>query len=203
MARKSKMAKLLATVVVSMLLSVAAIAEEPKLFVVAFPHDGDATEEMSLPDGMTLVESFAGTERSYAVFGAPDEPAVRAHLAAIGIEPITIMPVEFINSPVVGGGRAAGAMPRADHQVYVIERPIPGVGSLPLETKQMISQGSNAAIEKLGDTIEWDHSYLTSEGTFCVYRAEDEAVIREHARLAGAPVELITPVVHTLRATAE
>lgn len=197
------MAKLLATIVVSMLLSVAATAEESRLFVVAFSQDVETTEEMSLPDGLTIVESFAGTDRSYAVFGAADESAVRAHLAAIGIEPTRLMPVEFINSPAVGGGRAAGAEPRADHQVYVIERPIPGVGSLPLETKQKISQGSNAAIEKLGDTIEWDHSYLTSEGTFCVYRAEDEEVIREHARLAGAPVEMITPVVHTLRASAD
>ena len=85
-------------------------------------------------------------------------------------------------------------MPRDGHQVYVIERPIPGVGFFGLDKKEKISKGSIAAMAKLGDVIEWDHSYLTSEGTYCVYRADDPDTLREHGALAGAPIGKITPV---------
>jgi hypothetical protein len=166
-------------------------------FVAAFPATETAIEGQLSGQGVTLVESFAGSDRSFAVFGAADEAAVLARLDMLGIEPARLLPVEFINSPTVGGGQGAGSTPRAGHQVYVIERPIPGVGSLPLEKKQMISMRSNESVEQLGEAIEWDHSYLTSEGTFCVYRAVDEETIRKHAELSGAPIDLITPVTHT------
>jgi hypothetical protein len=116
------------------------------------------------------------------------------YLRAAGVQPGLIMPVNFINSPTVGGGVQAGESPRDGHKVFVIERPIPGVGSFPLETKQMISQRSNASIDILGDKIEWQHSYLTSEGTYCVYRAVDEEAIRENSKLAEATIATVTAV---------
>lgn len=125
---------------------------------------------------------------------AEDEDAVRDLMRAASATPEKITEVLFINSPTVGGGQPAGAHPRDGHQVYVIERPIPGVGFFRLEKKQKISKGSNAAIAKLGDIIEWDHSYLTGEGTYCVYRADSPDTLREHGALAGAPIGKITPV---------
>ena len=110
------------------------------------------------------------------------------------VSPEKISEVLFVNSPVVGGGDPAGSEPRDGHQVFVIERPIPGVGFFGLEKKQKISAGSNAAIAKLGDIIEWDHSYLTGEGTYCVYRADSPDTLREHGALAGAPIGKITSV---------
>ncbi|MGI1660959.1 hypothetical protein ACRDNQ_01860 [Palleronia sp. KMU-117] len=48
--------------------------------------------------------------------------------------------------------------------MFVIEQPIPGVGFFGLEKKQQNSANSNAAIAKLGDAIEWDHSLCARTG---------------------------------------
>lgn len=142
----------------------------------------------------TVDETLSAGADSYVVVTAEDEDAVRDLMRAASATPEKITEVLFINSPAVGGGQPAGAHPRDGNQVYVIERPIPGVGFFGLEKKQNISKGSNAAIAKLGDIIEWDHSYLTGEGTYCVYRADSPDTLREHGALAGAPIGKITPV---------
>lgn len=144
--------------------------------------------------GLTVDETLSAGPNSYVVVTADTEDAVRTLMDAASMTPEKITEVLFINSPTVGGGQAAGPEPRDGHQVFVIERPIPGVGFFGLEKKQKISAGSNAAIAKLGDIIEWDHSYLTSEGTYCVYRSDSPDTLREHGALAGAPIGKITPV---------
>ena len=53
---------------------------------------------------------------------------------------------------------------------------------------------SNAALAKLRPRIQWQESFVTGDKTFCIYLAEDEAVIREHARLSGFPANVITEV---------
>jgi len=105
---------------------------------------------------------------------------------------------QFVN-PCPGHGAICQCPALSGHDVYVIERPIPGVGFLGLEKKQQISQNSNAAIAKLGEIVEWDHSYLTGEGTYCVYRADSPETLREHGVLAGAPVGKITKVLQADR----
>ncbi len=76
---------------------------------------------------------------------------------------------------------------------YVIEREIPGVGAL--ETTQLgeAAKTSNNALSKLTG-IQWQHSYVTADKTFCIYLAESEDLIREHARLSGFPASRITEV---------
>ncbi|MBT8415863.1 MAG: DUF4242 domain-containing protein [Silicimonas sp.] len=148
--------------------------------------------------GLTVDETLSAGADSYVVVTAETENAVRDMMQAASIIPEKITEVLFINSPTVSGGQPAGAEPRDGHQVFVIERPIPGVGFFGLEKKQKISAGSNAAIAKLGETIEWDHSYLTGEGTYCVYRADSPDTLREHGALAGAPIGKITPVTQNL-----
>lgn len=144
--------------------------------------------------GVTVDETLSAGVDSYVVVTAENEDAVRDLIQTASMTPEKISEVLFINSPTVSGGQSADAEPREGHQVFVIERPIPGVGFFGLEKKQKISAGSNAAIEKLGDIIEWDHSYLTAEGTYCVYRADSPDTLREHGALAGAPIGKITPV---------
>ena len=77
---------------------------------------------------------------------------------------------------------------------YVIEREIPNVGLSDLEKCAEIARTSNTALSKLAPRIQWEHSYFTADKTFCIYLAEDEAVVREHARLSGFPADRITEV---------
>lgn len=155
------------------------------------PQSGILTEY-----NVSLDQSFAAGVDSYAVFTAADEPTLQTFLKNTTIDVEQVAEVFFVNTPTLGGGDAPGEKPRDGHTVFVIERPIPGVGFFGLDKKTKISKGSNAAIEKLGDIIEWDHSYLTSEGTYCVYRADSPETLREHGALAGAPIGKITPVTH-------
>jgi hypothetical protein len=100
--------------------------------------------------------------------------------------------VKDINSPARGGGKPAGDQPRAGQKTFVIERKIPGVGTFPEERKQAISKKSNAAIAQIGDSIEWVHSYLTDDGTYCVYRAKDEDTIHKHGAITGSPITKVS-----------
>lgn len=56
------------------------------------------------------------------------------------------------------------------------------------------ARASNQAIEKLGAQIQWQHSYVAGDRSFCIYLAEGEEIIRAHAELSGIPVTSITEV---------
>jgi hypothetical protein len=77
---------------------------------------------------------------------------------------------------------------------YVIERDIPGVGGLTAQELQAASAKSNAALAQLAGKVQWVNSYVAGDKTFCIYLAEDEAAIREHARISGFPASKITEV---------
>ena len=77
-------------------------------------------------------------------------------------------------------------------KTYVIEREIPGAGKLTAAELKAISQTSCSVLEEMGPQIEWIHSYVTGEKLFCVYKAENEDLIREHAKKGGFPVNRIS-----------
>lgn len=77
---------------------------------------------------------------------------------------------------------------------YMIERIMPGVGGLGPEELKGAAMTSNEALAKLAPRIKWIESYVTAEKTFCVYEAEDEAVIKEHSELSGFPANTITQI---------
>ena len=77
---------------------------------------------------------------------------------------------------------------------YVIERDLPGVGSLKREQVKDAAATSNGALAKLSGKAQWVQSYVADDKTFCVYLAEDEAAVHEHARLSGFPASKITEV---------
>ena len=77
---------------------------------------------------------------------------------------------------------------------YVIERNVSGVGENDQKGLSGIAGQSNTALAKLKPRIQWQESFVTADKTFCIYLAEDEAVIREHARLSGFPANVITEV---------
>ena len=77
---------------------------------------------------------------------------------------------------------------------FVIERDIPGIGAMSLTELCGAAKASNQAIDKLGSDVQWEHSYVAGDKTFCLYLAKDEAVVRRHAELSGIPVSSITEV---------
>jgi hypothetical protein len=84
---------------------------------------------------------------------------------------------------------------------YLIERNIPGVDQLTAEQLKGAAAGSNAALSQLAPRVQWIESFVTKDKTFCLYLAEDEAVIEEHARLSGFPANRITEVAGTIDPT--
>lgn len=77
---------------------------------------------------------------------------------------------------------------------YIIEREIPNVDRLSAEELRGAAQASNAALAQLAPRIQWQESFVVQGKTFCVYLAEDEAVIHEHAKLSGFPANKVTEV---------
>jgi hypothetical protein len=77
---------------------------------------------------------------------------------------------------------------------FVIERDIPGAGQLSREQLQAISQKSCQVLGDLGPRIQWVHSYVTADKIYCVYRAPDADIIREHALRGGFPANKIEEV---------
>jgi Protein of unknown function (DUF4242) len=77
---------------------------------------------------------------------------------------------------------------------YVIERNIPGAGTLSESEIREISLRSLHALKVIGPQIQWLHSYVTEDKVYCIYLAPDEDSVREHARLAGIPADRVSAV---------
>lgn len=77
---------------------------------------------------------------------------------------------------------------------YVIERSIPGVGQLNRQQLKDASATSNAALAKLGGKVQWVESYVVDDKTFCIYLADNESSVHEHARLSGFPASKVGEV---------
>jgi cell division inhibitor SulA len=77
---------------------------------------------------------------------------------------------------------------------FVIERDVPGAGSLSDAELQKISRTSVNVLKALGPEIQWLQSYVTGDKVYCVYLAPDEATIREHAKRAGLPANRVSAV---------
>jgi hypothetical protein len=77
---------------------------------------------------------------------------------------------------------------------YVIEREIPNIGGASEQDLSGAAATANTALAKLAPRVQWEHSYVAGDKTFCVYLAEDEDAIREHAELSGFPATVVTEV---------
>ena len=77
---------------------------------------------------------------------------------------------------------------------YIIERDIPGVGKLNGQELKGAAARSNEALAKLAGKAQWLESFVVDDKTFCVYLAENEAAVHEHARLSGFPASKVTEV---------
>jgi hypothetical protein len=111
--------------------------------------------------------------RSYSRLAASATKGVLKHVSFIA----SICPHEAV------------AMPK-----FVIERDIPGIGSLSDAEVREVSQKSVNVLKGMGPAIQWLHSYVTGDKLYCVYLAPDEAAVREHARRGGFPANRISAV---------
>ena len=77
---------------------------------------------------------------------------------------------------------------------YVIERDLPGVGGMNRAQFKDVAATSNTALAKLAGKAQWEYSYIVDNKSFCIYLAEDEAAVKEHAKLSGFPATKVTEV---------
>ncbi len=77
---------------------------------------------------------------------------------------------------------------------FVIEREIPEIGSFEQEQLKGAAAKSNEALAQLAPKIQWIHSYVAANQTFCIYLAENEEAIHRHAEISGFPANRITEI---------
>ncbi len=80
-------------------------------------------------------------------------------------------------------------------KTYLIQRTLPNAGRLTLAERKAIAQRSCAVIEELGnENLQWLHSYITANHLWCLYKANGEEVLREHAKRGPFPCDNISEV---------
>jgi len=84
---------------------------------------------------------------------------------------------------------------------YLIERELPGAGELSQEQLRGISQKSCSVLNKLGPQIQWIQSYVTGDKIYCVYRAPNEEMVREHAKQGGFPANKVSEITSVIDPT--
>jgi hypothetical protein len=77
---------------------------------------------------------------------------------------------------------------------FVIEREIPGAGSMSVQELQAIAQKSCGVLSAMGPQIQWVNSFVTDDKIYCVYIAPNEAMVREHAARGGFPANQVARV---------
>ncbi|MGH7594032.1 MAG: DUF4242 domain-containing protein [Gemmatimonadales bacterium] len=77
---------------------------------------------------------------------------------------------------------------------YLVQRDIPGAGKLTAAELKAISQKSCSVLNHMGPQIQWVQSYVTGDQIYCVYRAPNQEMIREHARQGGFPANRILEI---------
>ncbi len=81
---------------------------------------------------------------------------------------------------------------------YIIERFFPGAGKLTDEDLQKIANTSCDIVHEMGPGIEWINTYIMENRMYCVYEAENEDLLREHARRGGFPFNCVGEVMRSL-----
>ena len=89
-------------------------------------------------------------------------------------------------------------------KTYLIERDIPNAGKFTPDQLKAISQKSCSVIKTMGPDIQWIQSYVTGDRIYCVYKAKNEELIKEHGAEGGFPVTSIMEISSVISpATAE
>ena len=71
---------------------------------------------------------------------------------------------------------------------------VAGAGDLTSDDLKGISQKSCGILKDMGTGIEWVQSYVTGDKVYCVYNADNEQLIKDHASTGGFPANSISEV---------
>lgn len=77
---------------------------------------------------------------------------------------------------------------------FIIERIILSATDLANCDLKSVAQRSHGALRELGTDIQWVHSYVSKNKIYCIYRAMNEDLIRQHAWLAGIPANNVARI---------
>lgn len=77
---------------------------------------------------------------------------------------------------------------------YVIERTVPGAGKMSAADLKGISEKSCGVLREMGPRVQWQQSYVTGDKIYCVYIADSEEDVREHAKRGGFPADSVAVV---------
>lgn len=80
---------------------------------------------------------------------------------------------------------------------FLIERDIPAAGTMEREDLRAASAKSNDVLVDMRaerKNILWEQSYVANDKIFCIYVADDETLVREHAERSGFPATHVTPL---------
>jgi hypothetical protein len=128
-------------------------------------------------------------ESSLLARDLPDAQRAFARLGAPCLYRLTIRPGIKTDFQASQSSPTPKYMPK-----FIIERELPGAGSLTTEQLQGVALKSCDVLRKLGPDIQWIESYVTDDKIYCVYIAPDEKLVREHARQGGFPANRVSAV---------
>ena len=80
---------------------------------------------------------------------------------------------------------------------FLIKREMAGAGSLPKNDLNNAGKGSEVVLEAMrseGKNIAQEQSYVIGDAIYCVYNADKEELVKEHAERAGVPASEISEV---------
>jgi hypothetical protein len=77
---------------------------------------------------------------------------------------------------------------------FVIERVVPSAGKLSRPQLQQMSSTSVDVLRELGPRVQWQQSYVTDDKIYCIYIADNEQLVRDHAAKGGFPIDKVSRV---------
>ncbi len=80
---------------------------------------------------------------------------------------------------------------------YMIERDIPEIGTADHDALREAAGKSNGVLNDMKaerKNVQWEHSYVTSNKTFCIYLADNAELVDEHAQRSGFPATKVTEI---------
>ena len=84
---------------------------------------------------------------------------------------------------------------------FIIERALPEIGSADRDALRDAAQKSNSVLADMKaerKNIQWEQSYVAADKTFCIYLADTEDLIHEHAERSGFPATVVTELRKTI-----